>query len=584
MFKSRFMKVAAVLFTVVVALGACSSSDDDKQSSALQASDGLLQYIPADTPFVFATPEPMPQDVLDKLEPHIDAILAAYQNILTIAIEDIPNAEIDDSENAAQLARLAAIGGEFVELLGSGGLGDAGLSLKSRSAIYGIGLLPVVRFELTDTAAFEALIARFEEKSGESMSVASIGEQTYRYVGDDDAHLVIAIIDEFLVATVVPAALSTEQLEKVLGLTLPTRNIGTAGVLDSLASEYGYTPHALGFVDIERVAATFLDEQSGVNAELLKLMDYDGSVLTDVCRKEIREMSGVIPRMVTGYTEVSVDRFNSRLVFELRNDIATNLATLAAVVPGLGSDHGGLFSFGMSLDVLAARDFYAARLDALEADPYECELFAELQGGVAQGRAVLNQPVPPLAYGFKGFLAVIDDIGDFDFASQRPPEKIDMRLLVAIDNAEALLAMGTMFSPELAALNLQPDGKPVEMAMPQLAGRTDSLSIAMTDNLLGVAVGADAKDGLGELLTADAIEPPPSFSMTMDASSYYQLMGEIMMTPNEGTDESAEMSPEIAQALGTMMNEFGKLLDRISVDIVLTDRGVEIQSNVELVD
>jgi len=578
------MKLAAVLFTVVVALGACSSSDDDKQSSALQASDGLLQYIPADTPFVFAAPEPMPQDVLDKLEPHIDAILAAYQNILTIAIEDIPNAENDDSENAAQMARLATIGGEFVELLGSGGLGDAGLSLKSRSAIYGIGLLPVMRFELTDTAAFEALIARFEEKSGEAMSVANIGEQTYRYVGDDDAHLVIAIIDKYLVATVVPAALSTEQLEKVLGLTLPTRNIGTAGVLDSLASEYGYTPHTLGFIDIERVVATFLDEQSGVNAELLKLMDYDGSVLTDVCRKEIREMSGVIPRMVTGYTEVSVDRFNSRLVFELRNDIATNLATLAAVVPGLGSDHGGLFSFGMSLDVLAARDFYAARLDALEADPYECELFAELQGGVAQGRAVLNQPVPPLAYGFKGFLAVIDDIGDFDFASQRPPEKIDMRLLVAIDNAEALLAMGTMFSPELAALNLQPDGKPVEMAMPQLAGRTDSLSIAMTDNLLGVAVGADAKDGLGELLTADAIEPPPSFSMTMDASSYYQLMGEIMMTPNEGTDESAEMSPEIAQALGTMMNEFGKLLDRISVDIVLTDRGVEIQSNVELVD
>jgi hypothetical protein len=32
------------------------------------------------------------------------------------------------------------------------------------------------------------------------------------------------------------------------------------------------------------------------------------------------------------------------------------------------------------------------------------------------------------------------------------------------------------------------------------------------------------------------------------------------------------------------MNEFGKLLDRISVDVVLTVRGVEIQSIVELAD
>jgi len=584
MFKSRFMKVTAVLCTVVVALGACSSSEDEKQSGSLKASDGLLQYIPADSPFVFASPEPMPQDVLDKLGPHIDAILAAYKNLLAITIEDMPNAEDDDPEKTARLARLAAVGGEVVELLGNGGLRDAGLSLKSRSALYGIGLLPVMRVELTDVNAFEALISRFEEKSGESMSVASIGEQTYRYVGDEDARLVLAIIDNYLVVTVVPAELSTGQLENVLGLTLPTRNIGSAGVLDSLASEYGYTPYALGFVDFERVVATFLDGQSGVNAELLRLMDYDSSVLTDVCRKEIRQMSGVMPRMVTGYTEVSVDNFDSRLVFEMRDDIATNLAALAAVVPGLGTDHGGLFSFGMSLDVLAARDFYAARLDALEADPYECELFAELQNGVAQGRAVLNQPVPPLAYGFKGFLAVIDDIGDFDLASQRPPEKIDMRVLIAIDNAAALLAMGTMFSPELAALNLQPDGKPVEMAMPQLSGRSDSLAIAMTDNLLGVAVGADAKNGLGNLLKADATEPPPSFSMTMDAASYYHLMGEIMTTQSEAAEAPSELPPELAQAIGGVLTEFGKLLDRISVDVVLTDRGVEIQSNVELVD
>ena len=585
MLKIKFIRVLLVFCGITLAMNACSRSADEEASSALLDTDGLLQYVPADTPYAFAMAEPMPQDVLDKMQPHIDSILGSYRDVLKLMINEKAGELNEDPEKIERAAQFLTVATEFVELMSSEGLRDAGLSLQSRSAFYGVGLLPVLRVELTDINAFETTIAQFEEKIGNAMSVASINEQTYRYVGDEEARLIIAVIDDYLVVTVVPTALSSEHLSTVLGLTLPAQNIASAGVFDELAREYGYTSHALGFIDFERLVATFLDHQPGVNAGLIELMDYDDSVLTDVCRAEIREMSSIMPRIVTGYTEIGVAGIRSRAVVEIRNDIATGLATLAAAVPGLGKDHGGLFSFGMSLDLLAARDFYIARLDALEAEPYQCELFAELQDGVAKGREALNQPIPPIAYGFKGFLAVVDRIEGFDIANKQPPTDIDMRFLVAIDNAEGLLAMGTMFSPELAALNLQPDGKPVKFDMPQLTSQFDAVYVAMTENALGIAVGADAESGLSDLLVDKAGEPPPVFSMHMDAGTYYEFIGDSMLVSNSVdsvNDESAEMSPELMQALSDVMTELGSMLDRMSVDIVLTDRGIEFPTTMTL--
>lgn len=587
MLNIRFLRVVLVSCAIAFATSACGDSADKAASSALLATDGVLQYVPADTPYAFAMVEPMPQDVLDKMQPAIDAILGSYRDVVNLMLEEISNNLDDDPEKAEPAGKFLSIAAEIVDLMSSEGLRDAGLSLTSQSAFYGVGLLPVMRIELVDVDAFEATITRFEEKADYDMPVASIDGQSYRYAGGEEARLIIAVIDNYLVVTVVPTVLSSEQLSAVLGLTLPAQDIAAAGVLDKLASQYGYTAHALGFMDIERLVASFLDHQPGVNVELLELMDYDDSALSDVCRAEIREMSGIMPRIVTGYPEISVAKIRAHTIFEIRNDIATGLATLAAAVPGLGQGHGGIFSFGMSLDLLAARDFYIARLDALEADPYECELFAELQNGVARGREALNQPIPPIAYGFKGFLAVVDKIEGFDIATQQPPTDIDMRVLIAIDNAEGLLAMGTMFSPELAALNLQPDGKPVKFEVPQQASQFGAAYIGMTENALGIAVGADAESGLASLLGESPSEQPPIFSMQVDAGSYYEFLGKSMLAGNSGaTDdaESSELSPVVLEAISSAMMEAAGMFDRMSVDVEFTERGIEFPTTVTLHD
>ena len=290
-------------------------------------------------------------------------------------------------------------------------------------------------------------------------------------------------------------------------------------------------------------------------------------------------MSGIFPRIVTGYSEMSIDRFVSNTILEIRSDIAAGLATLPAPVPGLGTDQGGLLAFGMSVDLLAAREFYTARLDALQADPYECELFADLQEGLEQARTALNQPIPPIVYSFKGFLAVVEDIEGMDFANSQPPTSADIRVLVTTDNAAGLLAMGAMFSPEIAGLDIKPDGKPVRFESQRLAGVVDAAYVAMTDTALAMSIGQGTEARLGDMLSAAVNEPHPFASIEMDAARYYEFISKTMVIED---DEEDPTPPELKAAIGETMVAAGQVFSRMKVRVEFTERGIVFPSTVEL--
>ena len=584
MFKANPLKlILALSFVSITAAGCNGSPDDSKIAPPSTAEQGLLRYIPADTPYVFAMIDPLPDEVADKFEPKLDAMLKTYQEVLRATIQtraaDKSDAE-DENENGIP-DEAAALLEELAGLLSIEGLRSAGIERDSTMVLYGAGLLPVMRMTLSDGDLLEATIARVEKEANQSMAVTMIDGQSYRYAGDEEARLVVAVIDDEFVISIVPTNLPEDSLKSVLGLTLPSSSIADTGELQKIIDDNGYQSHSVGLIDVERIVATFLDDQSGVNAELLTLMEYDGSVLSDVCKSEIRSMATVVPRIITGYTEMSVEKFTSNTIVELRSDIAAGLGTLPAPVPGLGSEQGALFSFGMSLDPLAAREFYASQLDAMEAEPYQCELFAELQAGVVQGREVLNQPIPPMVYGFKGFLAVIEDIQGLDLAKKQPPTSADFRFLIATNNAEGLLAMGAMFSPEIAALDLQPDGVPVRFESPQFANVVDVAYVAMTEGALALSMGAGTEARLGDMLTAAFSDPTPFMSMEMDAARYYDFIAQAVALED---DEENPTPPELKAAISEMVGVVGNMFSRMTIEIEFTERGVEFPTTIVLSD
>ncbi|MDJ0699831.1 MAG: hypothetical protein QNJ07_08250 [Woeseiaceae bacterium] len=572
---SRF-GLAAVTAVLVLSLSACGK---DKEEAAKAVEAGILQFIPADTPYVFVTLESAPDELADKIEPHVDTMLDAYKIIIRDALNSA-SAEIEEgSEEMAVFEKAQPAIEEFMTILSVDGMKSIGIDRESRFAIYGNGLLPVMRISLTDPKLLDAAIARIEEKAGESMAVGEIDGNSYRYFEEEDVKLVVGTFGNYMVVTGMPSSFGDDQLAQLVGIKLPDRNIGDSGELAKIAKEFGYTNHMLGLVSSERIAATFLDAPTGLNAALLA-GKFDPSTLSDVCREEIREMAGLVPRLVTGYTSLSADRMDASMIMELRSDIASGLAKLPTAVPGLGVDQGGLFTFGMSLNVKEMRDFYAARLDAIEADPWECEFFADLQAGAVAGRAALNQPVPPMVYDIRGFVAVVNDITGMDIANQQPPENIDAGLVLAVENAPALLQLGAMFSPEIASLGLQPDGKAVEFAPQQLGGVVENSFVALEDNALALSVGEGAEREVTDLLGASSADPAPFMSMAIDAERYYGFIGDAMML-DEGDDE---LSPEGRAAMRDMLTAFGELYDRLLMDVHFTSRGIEFDTTVTLGD
>lgn len=577
----RIMNLRAVfgLTLALALLGACNrgTPDVDKASG-----DDLMRFVPADTPYLFTTGTPLPDKVQDKLEPKIDEILRSYQLVFSEVFEGTLS-----SGNAKMAAeerqRVAAVVAELSSLLSIEGLRNAGFDRDSGLAAYGNGLLPVLRIEVSDTKLFDAAIGRIEEAAGESMNIAKLDDHTYRYIGDDKGSLIIASIDETAVFAMAPSVFDDDQKRQLLGLTKPENSIAATSTLQDIAAEYGFSGHYMGFVDARRIASTFLETPTGLDAPLLASIPHNAETISHVCKTEIRQFVDVAPRLVFGYNEIGTDAMSGSLIVEMRSDLAAGLSAVGAIVPGLGNDPGGVFSLGFGVNLLSLREFYEARLDAMEADPFECEYFADMQAGVAQGRAALNQPLPPVAYGLRGFMAVIDEVGDFDMTRQQPPKDLDASVLVALDDAQAIVAMGAMFSPELAALDLKTDGVPVLLDLPQLQAMGQTVYAAMLEDVVALSVGKNAEKRIKRVLTADSATPPPLFSMTMDAGRYYSLIAKSMM--QEGDDkDGVQLSLAGREAMRDAMLVLGKMYDRMAVDIRFTQRGMELDSRVTLKD
>jgi hypothetical protein len=552
-------------------------------NAASNNSADLLKYIPADTPYVFASTEPLPPALADKLEPTVDEILKAYQRILRHVMAEQLVKMSSEEGGAEEAEQFRGLMEGILGLMSLDGIRGAGVERESAFALYGNGLMPVLRLELSDSDLFDAAVSRIEEKAGKALLIGEAKGTSYKYANAEKINVIIATLDDQAVITVVPESYDEAQVAIALGAKKPRKTLKKSKALRAIGEEYGFSGYMTGFIDVVRLSGIFAGRRTSQDDEFFAAIEDGPPEFSEVCTAEMLEMAGIAPRVVFGYSEISPKQLEGSMIVELREDIAAGLATIPAAVPGLGTDPGGFMSLGFGLNPMAIREFYEARLDALEADPYECEKFADLQAGVAKGREALNQPIPPVVYGFRGFVANIADIQGLDMSSSTPPESIDASILVAIENAESLVMMAAMMDPQIAALNLVPDGKPVKLVLTQLAEFAGDAFAALSTDALSISLGEGAEINSADMLVADSAEPTPFMSMNMDSARYYSMIGEAMLQEREG-DDAEKMPKAIRDAMRDVMILSGSIYERMSVEIQFTARGVEINSTMKLSD
>lgn len=482
----------AALIAVAVLVAACSKPP---------ATDVPLAYAPADTPYVYANIEALPAATVEQLskpmQDYWPALFGMYESMLK---EGKPG--LDDRSRTIALALLD----ELKTHNTWDKLRQIGLKPDARVAFYGVGLVPVLRLELGDPAAFRAEVARVEHNAGVKLPVAKTGDQEYWQPGDETMVAAIAIQGSHLVITGFPPKASDTLKQTLLGVKRPARSIAEAGALQALARQYSYSPHGEGFVDFVRFVEILSKPLTGSDAEFAQALGLPAITSDASCRDEYLQIARNFPRLVFGAEEISAQRMRIGSQLEIDTRIAQQFASAIGAAPGTGAPSQGAVDFSMALPVLKLKDFWIAQADAVAAKPYACATLHEINDEFAQSRAKVDVTVPPPLSDLTGLRVSLSKFEPGSAAQAMPT--VAGKVLLATTNPMAALGMAQMAMPPLQKLKISADGKPVALPAELLPPTAPPISAAMSDKAIAFATGADEIASLGAYLAAPAAATP----------------------------------------------------------------------------
>lgn len=477
----------------------------------------LLAGVPDDSPYVFANTQPMPKAFLDRIGDALAPALAMLEQELVKG-----EAELGDSpDDALGKAVIAELKGN----LNRAGMVKMGLDPEFRFVIHGIGVLPVLRMQLEDPAAFKAMVERIEKSAGRKAPTATEGSTEYWRFAEDGMVFAIAIVEKELVFTFAPEAASAAVLGAVFG-----KKGGGAAVKARLAENakaYGLKAEVSGFIDIAAIARGAMGTGSPLNNTIFAAV-LKGQLppLSPACKADYEGLIKTWPGMAFGYTELSGTRASARYVVQVEAGLAGELAGLRASVPGMDAKLG-LGNLVAGIDVGKALAFAKKTVEAMQAAPYACENLSALNQGVVGLSMAVAQPMPPAITGLQGINVQVKSLE----LGEAGPGNIKATVLLVAKGADELLAMAKGMVPPLAQLTVAPDGKPVALPAGLVPPVVDAPHIALTKDALALSVGAGEEANLSALVTAKPAGQTPVFYAAYDFKKVMAMTGGLNDMP-----------------------------------------------------
>jgi hypothetical protein len=466
--------------------------------------DAPLAFVPADTPYVVANLDIMDDATRGALLAQADAQLPSQLAQLDATTERLAR---KDPDGARLLRALRTeFNGKTIETFAQG----AGLNLKGYSAFYGLGLAPVLRFQLSDPGAFEGFVGRLETAYGKKLDVANVDKQSYRKYAfpASGTEVVLATVNKQAVAALLPANASPAMLRQALGLDRPQKSLQDDGRLTTLAKAKGYQKWLVGELDLTRALPLAISGQDPLVGAIQKahaeaIAAKTGEpVATQLqtspsCATDAARIAARVPAVSFGYTKLDAKHQNVRFDVTLADDISKAFAGLKVALPGLGSAGAAPFDLSLALPVSSVRTFWLAQADAVAAKPFSCPSLTDLNDSFAKlGPAMQKAAIPPFG-DMLGLRIALDSLAPGKDAGL---PTFTGRLVLGTSNPEGLLAMGQVMVPALAQLKPAHDGKPLPLPK-EMAGMLGQPAwIAMGEKALALGVGAGEDARLSDTL------------------------------------------------------------------------------------
>ncbi len=568
-----------------VMLAACSHKDKNAP----------LAFVPADTPYVVANLDVLNDSTRKALLAQADAQLPSQLAQMDTAADQLAE---EDPDGARLLRALRAeFKGDTVE----GFANSTGLDLKGYSAFYGLGLAPVLRFQLSDPAAFEAFIGRLETAYGKKFEAATEGKQSYRkYVSPaSGTELILAAVGKQAVVALLPSNPPQAMLREALGLDRPQKSMQDDGRLATLAKAKGYKKWLVGELDLTRALPLMLGGKDALADSMRKAHAQAESAKTGepvanqlqtspACNSEAARIAARVPTISFGYTQLDAKHQDGRVDIALADDISKAFAGLKVDLPGLGKTGIAPFDLSLALPISELRTFWLAQVDAVATKPFTCPELTGLNDGFAKlGPMMQKAAIPP----FGDLLGVRIALDSLTLNPNSSLPTFSGRLVLATRNPSGLLAMGQMMVPALAQLKLSNDGKPV-MLPQQMTGMLGQPAwVAMRDNALTLGVGAGEEAKLADTLKEPGGSTGQMARMHLSGAMYLswvqlmqdkvdaitaaaKAMGKGDDSSNDKTDEAAASS----KAQFDAMKRQAERIDSIDAEMHVDNQGMVITS------
>lgn len=554
------------LFALTVLLMLGCERDEDRPAvetpevdDAVQAS--MFDRIDADSVYVAANLEPLPEALSEKIWSALEPMMAANRDVYEEVSEEVDAPMIE------------ALLNEFLAIDSRQAFEERGLHGNGLWAFHGLSIYPVLHWQLLDAEAFSATLERIG--AGNDLPSRGIDGEEVIWIDLQGLGLAIHHDDHFVTAAIIPDEPSL--LRRVANLDQPAEPFRQQ-TLSEFNRERGYAPQGSGFLDFSRLIDRVLDEDADVAAAGMQAITQDPA-----CDRELRVLAGHFPRLSSGYTGVSEREMNASFRLETDPELGGKLAGIAEAPFNLDSERSGLFNAGLAFNLVAARDFARELVGGWVENPPECRLFENIAENAEEWQLALNRPIPPLVTNLHGFKLNLDrlELGEQGQAAQ-PVSDAAGTLAVFMRNPQMLIGMSQMFSPELAELDLRPGGEPQPLPsglvpnMPELAAY-----IAMGESAIGLAVGEDQKDRL-----VQELEPGEADTALLrygiDFAAYAEMMDALV---ERARAEFEEMEGDVEMpSNGDIFAAMAEIYDYSEMSIHLTPEGMEIASSITLTD
>lgn len=570
--KKRALTLALTSCTLL--LTACGGDNNDLQDVA----NPLLDLVPADTPFVLANLEPVPEEIVDAYFARLEPVMLDMQTSLEemrLALQD----EALETDDEASLALIDAVIEELDGNMNRDGFERMGLSLESYSVVYGNGLFPVMRAGIADANLVRDMVARIEMRSGQSVPQLDFQGVSYWRFSEADMPMALymAILEDHIVITAAPPLQETEFLPQLLAVEQPSESLADTGALVELTQEKGYSPYLSGYMDLSSVVDQMFDEDSVTARWMSGMGDFDLDAVDPACEIEARLITTVVPRLVMGATEITADRIGMRYQIETNPILGGQLAKLVSDVPMAAAGGSNMVNASMSLEMGALVQFLRTSASAMATVPFQCPQLQDLNGQVQQMATTLDQPLPPFIGNLKGFRAELLEIDP----TAPEPENMRGMLSVEMESPQMVIGMASMMIPGFENLNIEPGADPVELPRDLMMIATPEMEVyaVMSKDAIGVSLGKGQKDTLRGFLDEDGKDSTAFFSVEYDMAMLAELQAAGQDWSGDSYDQMDDYSdmnegPDFEQ----LMEDYQALLGRSRIELHFDGEGLTVEN------